>query len=116
MESVEIKTNDISSEGFVDIFKALQRNPQLRQLIVEYNNLGQDSYNDWEGHFCALISNCPKLERLNISNNKISSESFKRIATHLANSNSLKLLEIRYNNFASADIELLVSELKAARN
>ena len=60
--------------------------------------------------------NSSKLERLNISNNKITSESFRRLASQFANSNSLKLLEIRYNNITSSDIELLVAELKAAKN
>lgn len=60
--------------------------------------------------------NSSKLERLNISNNKITSESFRRLASQFANSNSLKLLEIRYNNISSSDIELLVAELKAAKN
>lgn len=78
--------------------------------------MGEDSYNDWESQLCALILNSSKLERLNISNNKISSESFRRIATQIANSNSLKLLEVRYNNISSPDIELLVAELKATKN
>lgn len=60
--------------------------------------------------------NCTKLERLNISNNKITGESLRRIASQLAASGNLKLLEMRYNNIGSGDVEVLVGELKAVRN
>ena len=51
-----------------------------------------------------MINKCNKLERLNISNNKINSESFRRLASEVSNSTSLKLLEIRYNNISSMDV------------
>lgn len=40
VESLEIKSNDISPIGFIEIFEALKSNPGLRQLNIEYNNLG----------------------------------------------------------------------------
>jgi hypothetical protein len=42
VEVLEIKSNDISAEGFKDIFQALTLNPPLKQLIIEYNNLGEN--------------------------------------------------------------------------
>jgi Ran GTPase-activating protein (RanGAP) involved in mRNA processing and transport len=112
LESLEIKSNDISAEGFKELFQALKRNPNLRQLVLEYNNLGEGEYEDWETSLCELIESSLKLERLNISNNKISSESFKRIVPSLARSKSLKMLEFRYNRIDSSDIDYLVGELK----
>lgn len=73
VEVLEIKSNDISAEGFKDIFEALTRNSSLRQLIIEYNNLGESQYDDWEDKLATLIEVSPKFERLNISNNKITS-------------------------------------------
>lgn len=34
IEALEIKSNDISAEGFKDIFEALTRNTTLKQLII----------------------------------------------------------------------------------
>lgn len=107
IEVLEIKSNDISAEGFRDIFEALTRNPNLKQLIIEYNNLGENEYDDWPSSLATLLDSCPKFERLNISNNKISSEAFKRVVPYIASSKSLKLLEIRYNSISSADIDYL---------
>lgn len=56
------------------------------------------------------------MERLNISNNKITSEAFKRLAPGLAASKSLKMLEVRYNSINSADVDYLTGELKRAKN
>lgn len=41
IEALEIKSNDIGPVGFRMIFKALADNPNLRYLILEYNNLGE---------------------------------------------------------------------------
>jgi Ran GTPase-activating protein (RanGAP) involved in mRNA processing and transport len=58
----------------------------------------------------------PKFERLNISNNKIASEAFKRIVPSLAASKTLRLLELRYNNINSGDVDYLTGELKRSKN
>lgn len=50
---------------------------------------------------------CPKFERLNISNNKITGEAFKRLAPALASSKFMKMVEVRYNNISSADVDFL---------
>lgn len=34
IEVLEVKSNDISAEGFKDVFEALTRNPNLKQLII----------------------------------------------------------------------------------
>jgi Ran GTPase-activating protein (RanGAP) involved in mRNA processing and transport len=69
--------------------------------------LGESQYDDWEERLCSLIEVCPKFERLNISNNKIGSEAFKRIVPGLAASKSLKLVEVRYNSISSGDVDYL---------
>lgn len=107
IEMLEIKSNDISAEGFKDIFEALTRNASLRQLVIEYNNLGESQYDDWEDKLSNLIEVSPKFERLNISNNKINSEAFKRIVPAIAASKSLKLVELRYNSISSGDVDYL---------
>jgi Ran GTPase-activating protein (RanGAP) involved in mRNA processing and transport len=94
----------------------LARNTNLKQLIVEYNNLGENEYDDWPLVLGEVFDGCPKFERLNISNNKIGSEAFKRLAPAVANSKSLKLFEVRYNSIGSSDVEYLTGELKKARN
>jgi hypothetical protein len=53
---------------------------------------------------------------LNISNNKISSEAFKRIVPALASSKSLKMIEARYNLINSGDVEYLTGEIKRVKN
>ena len=60
--------------------------------MIEYNNIGENSYDDWQDKLTAVIKACPKFERLNISNNKIGSEAFKRMVGGLTISRSLKLI------------------------
>ncbi len=70
--------------------------------------MGESQYDDWEDKLSSLIEISPKIERLNISNNKITSEAFKRIVPAIAASKSLRLLEVRYNNIGSGDVDYLV--------
>ena len=116
VQALEIKSNDISSDGFKDIFQSLTKNANLKQLIIEYNNLGENEYDDWPEVLAGVIEACPKFERLNISNNKIGSEAFKRIAPALAGSKFLKMVEVRYNSINSADVDYLAGQLKKNRN
>jgi Ran GTPase-activating protein (RanGAP) involved in mRNA processing and transport len=58
----------------------------------------------------------PKFERINISNNKITSEAFKRIIPSITTSKSLKLFELRYNAVNSGDVDYLAAELRRSKN
>ncbi len=60
VEVLEIKSNDISADGFRDVFEALTRNPNFKQLIIEYNNLGENEFDDWPNKLAAVIESCPK--------------------------------------------------------
>ena len=53
---------------------------------------------------------------MNISNNKIASEAFKRLVPAISASKSLKLIEMRYNLINSGDVDYLTGELKRAKN
>lgn len=41
VELLELKHNDITGAGFAEIFKALLKNPGIRQVLLEHNNLGE---------------------------------------------------------------------------
>lgn len=116
VESLEVKSNNLTGAGFIEIFKALEKNPNLRQFIAQYNDLGANDYENWHDALGSLIARSAKLQRLNISNNKISGEGFSRLVYPLSESKSLKLLEIRYNAIGTSEIEHFVSELKNANN
>ena len=94
----------------------MTKNSNLKQLIIEYNNLGENEYDDWPEVLIGVMEACPKFERLNISNNKIGSEAFKRLAPGLAKSKFLKMVEVRYNSISSADVDYLAGELKKSKN
>lgn len=64
----------------------------------------------------SALEACPKFERLNISNNKIGSEPFKRLVASIAGCKSLRMFEVRYNNISSADVDYLAGELKRSKN
>lgn len=55
IQVLEIKSNDISAEGFKLIFQALTRNPNLKQLVIQYNNLGESQYDDWQISLTSLL-------------------------------------------------------------
>lgn len=116
VQSLEIKSNDISGDGFIVIFEALGQNPDLKELNVEYNNLGGNDYGQWAAALGDLIEGSKSLARLNISNNKITGEGFERISEAIARSRSLKLLELRYNNIGDEDMKNFVRLLKDSGN
>lgn len=78
--------------GFADIFRALLKNPNIRQLIFEHNKFGEDAQNALGGYFNEFLKKCIKIERINLSNNKISNAAFNLIRSAICNSESLKLL------------------------
>ena len=103
--SLQIKSNDISGQGFIPVFEALLRNPGLKQLNIEYNNLGTNDYVQWHEPLSNLIIGSKNLSRLNVSNNKISGQGFQQLMEAIARSPSLKLLELRYNNIGTEHLQ-----------
>lgn len=96
------------------IFKALADNPNLRYLILEYNNLGEN----YEGveELGTLLSVLNRLEYLNISNNKLEDQSLEIMTTAISMSKSLKLIEMKFNNLTSKGIQYLIGDLKRNHN
>lgn len=114
IECLEIKSNDIGPTGFQLIFSALADNPNLRYLILEYNNLGE-SYEGVE-QLGTLLSVLNRLEFLCLSNNKLDDSALENLSTAISLSKSLKLVELKFNQLTSKGVQHLTGELKRNRN
>ena len=55
--------------GFAEIFRALLKNSNIRQLIFEHNKFGEDAQNTLGGYFNQFMKKCTKIQRINLSNN-----------------------------------------------
>jgi Leucine-rich repeat (LRR) protein len=63
-----------------------------------------------------MIEKCVKLERLNISNNKLNRRGFAELKPAISSSKALKLLEAKYNQIPSTEIVEFVELLKFSHN
>ena len=74
--------------------------------MAEYNNLGL-SYEGVE-QLQKLIRDAHKLEYLNIGSNKLEDGSLDILAREIANSPSLKLLELKFNSLTTKSVRKLI--------
>ena len=117
VEALEVKSNDIGPKGFKLIFEALTQNPNLRYLVLEYNDLGALSKGE-EGveELGNLLSVLNKLEYLNLSNNKLTDRALEVLSTPISLSRSLKLVELKFNEVTSKGLKHLAGDLERNKN
>lgn len=63
-----------------------------------------------------MLNKNVRLERLNFSNNKLGRRGFSHMKQAICNSESLKLLEIKYNQIPTEEVASFVSDLKKSNN
>ena len=113
VEILEIKSNDID-EGFSPIFESLETCP-IRTINAEFNHLGNSKKSIHQ--LAKLIDVSHKLEYLNISSNDMDNEGLEILASSVAGSGSLKMLEIKFNkSITTQGVKRLVDELRRANN
>lgn len=83
--------------------------------MAEFNNLGSSTAALRE--LAKLIETSHKLQYLNLSTNKLQNESLDILASSIAGSGSLKLLELKFNqDITTQGVKRLVEELKRKNN
>lgn len=85
------------------------KNPNLRQLSIEHNRLGEEEDDDWPTYFSEFVSRSTKIERINFSNNKLGRRGFSHLKQAISNSESIKLVEVKYNQIPTEEISSFVS-------
>ena len=83
--------------------------------MADFNNLGNST--EALRELAKLIETSHKLQYLNFSNNKLQNESLEILASSIAGSGSLKLLELKFNqSITTQGVKRLVDELKRKNN
>ncbi|KAI8804314.1 hypothetical protein BJ742DRAFT_872004 [Cladochytrium replicatum] len=93
---VDLRGNNIRSDGATAVAQMLKVNTSLRTLILEWNCIGI-----WETGARAMadaLSINKTLEELDLRNNKIGPQSAQAIALSLKHNTALKKLDFRWNN------------------
>ena len=92
---IDLKGNNISSKGFIEIFNSLRNNYQLKSLNIEWNRLGCPDISGVESLHAYLSSN-RSITHLDIKNNKINPIGAHIISNILRNNNSLVYIDLRF--------------------
>ena len=99
--------NPIGSGGAVEVIKALCGSG-MKQLFLDSTGIGEP---DCEA-LCELLKSSHSLQRLDIHQNNLSSESVASIITGLSHNSSLTRLDISYSHFSMANVDSLASVFK----
>ena len=107
LEKLWLDDNPIGSGGAVEVIKALCGSG-VKQLWLYSTGIGEP---DCEA-LCELLKSSHSLQRLDIDQNKLSSESVVSIITGLSHNSSLTTLNISNSHFSMANVDSLTSILK----
>ena len=107
LEVLWLGDNPIGSGGAVEVIKALCGSG-VKQLSLWNTGIGEP---DCEA-LCELLKSSHSLQRLDIDQNDLSSESVASIIIGLSQNSSLTTLSISYSNFSMANVDSLASVLK----
>src|SRR6185437_9905134 len=94
LASLDLKHNNLGSEGGKTLAEALCNNNALISLDLENNGLGLEG---GKALAISLFKNTT-LVSLNLNNNDLSSEGGEALAKALCNNTSLNSLNVRFNN------------------
>lgn len=81
---IDLKGNNISAIGFVEIFNALRTNYSLKSLNLEWNRLGVPDISGFEALY-SLIANNRSITHLDLRNNKINQTGAHIISNFIRN-------------------------------
>ena len=107
LERPWLANNPIGSGGAVEVIKALCGSG-VKQLWLYNTEIGEP---DFEA-LCELLKSSHSLQRLDIDQNNLSSESVASIITGLGHNSSLTELSISNSHFSMANVDHLASVLK----
>ena len=134
--TLDLTTEDIGSDGFAVVVKALGKNDYLQILGLSYNYLGDEdvtilakvieknqslqildlSQNSISDRGAAMLAEALRenqtLQSLNLSHNHISDEGVKALTQALKGNRSLYFLDLSYNDIHNAGAEALLKLLK----
>jgi Ran GTPase-activating protein (RanGAP) involved in mRNA processing and transport len=109
---LEIKGNNIDSEGFEAVCMALMHCPGLVSLQAEWNNAGSSLAG--LAALLYLVRNLRFLELVDLKNNKLTHQHAEIIADIIrSNSRSLKVLDLRWNDLGEVGAQAIFPALAA---
>ena len=93
---LEIKGNNIDSEGLEMVFMALMNCPNLATIQAEWNNIGSSP--SGLSALLYLVQNLRFIELIDLKNNKIGHQSAELVSEIIrVNNRSLTVLDLRWN-------------------
>jgi hypothetical protein len=110
--SVELRGNNIGPEGAAVLAQAFAgANTNVRSLSLEWNMIGNGI-----GPLAEAIALNPKLEVLDLRNNRIGPEGAEAIARLLETNKGLIKLDLRWNEIGSAGANALLAAFRVNRS
>ncbi|NXL59568.1 LRC45 protein, partial [Chordeiles acutipennis] len=96
VRSLDLKGNNLRTEGAEALGKLLRQNKSIRSLILEWNSLGVSE--EGFSFFCQGLKANNFLQRLDLRNNQINHQEAGELAMALKQNASLQELDLRWNN------------------
>ena len=91
-----------TSSGVAELSTALDGIPQLVELDLEDNHLGDEGVTILSKHLCKV----PQLQRLSLENNRISTNGLEKLSTALPGISQLKNFQLSYNPLGGSVVSL----------
>nr|XP_020496147.1 leucine-rich repeat-containing protein 45 [Labrus bergylta] len=93
---LDLKGNNLRSQGAEVLGKLLARNKTLRRLVLEWNALGV--WDEAFSIFCEGLGSNSGLTHLDLRNNQINHQGASELALALKRNNTVEVLDLRWNN------------------
>jgi len=110
IESLELRGNALSAEGFARICESLIGNNVIKTLSAEWNNIGS-GIRGLEA-LAEFLAQNNTLEHLDLRNNKITSSASQSIANIIRSSTSLVNLDLRWNELGNQGAKAISGALE----
>ncbi|KAL4470958.1 hypothetical protein ABPG72_013545 [Tetrahymena utriculariae] len=110
-QTIELKGNNITPTGFAIICKALQGNQNLKELHLEWNQIGQDSQEGLQA-LLNLLDYCSNITHIDLKNNNINSDGAYIISKILEVNKNLLSLDLKWNDIGVKGAEMILDGLE----
>ncbi|KAM3133019.1 hypothetical protein pb186bvf_014875 [Paramecium bursaria] len=109
LKCLELRGNNITSVGFVEIFQAIRFTPLLKVLSIEWNQLGSDT--QAMDTLAAFLVQNKSIQHLGMSNNKLTGDLIDGFSNALRQNTTILSIDLRWNDLGKKGGQLLSSAM-----
>ncbi|CAD8170594.1 unnamed protein product [Paramecium pentaurelia] len=110
---LDLKGNNIGSNGFIDIFQALKTNISLRTLTLQWNQICANNNLKALELLYQVMSINKSITHIDLQNNRLNTTCAGLLANIIRNNPQLRTLDLRWNELGNQGVRLLIPAVAA---